>query len=216
MRRGEVAHFERGAGGLPLGSDADLNREVFSDASLSQRGVGGPLPLGEDRMVVFQVQDHAAASTKPLDDVRAEITKAIMRDRGAEAAYAAAQAAVADLEKGASFAQVAGKLKGKVEGPRFIGRGSPDVPVELRDALFAAPRPEPGKPVRQALKIEGVGVAVFESGSARVQSFSANAQLNEMRSQRELQRYSRRDIEGYLDDIVGSAKVTRNPQAFQQ
>lgn len=216
MRRGEVARFERGAGGLPLGSDAELNREVFSDASLSQHRVGGPLPLGEERMVVFQVLDHTPAATKPLDDVRAEITKAITRERGAEAAYAAAQSAVADLEKGAAFAQVASKLKAKVEGPRFVGRGSPDVPVELRDALFAAARPQPDKPVRQALKIEGVGVAVFESTTSRVQAFSANAQLNEMRSQRELQRYSRRDIEGYLDDVVKSAKVRTNPQVFQQ
>jgi hypothetical protein len=61
-----------------------------------------------------------------------------------------------------------------------------------------------------------VGVAVFESSSSRVQPFSANVQLNEMRSQRELQRYSRRDTEAYLDDIVSSAKVRKNPQAFQQ
>src|SRR5690606_27893985 len=31
LRRGEVENFERGAGGLPLGSDVMLNREVFSD-----------------------------------------------------------------------------------------------------------------------------------------------------------------------------------------
>ncbi len=140
MRRGDVARFERGVGGLPLGSDVELNREVFSDASLTQRRVAGPLPLGEERMVIFQVQAHNPASTKPLDEVRPEIVKAITRARGEDAAYAAAQAAVAEMGKGANFTQVVAKLKAKVEGPRFVGRSSPDLPVELRDALFAAAR----------------------------------------------------------------------------
>ncbi len=216
MRRGEIARFERGAGGLPLGSDIELNREVFSDASLTQRRVGGPLPLGEERMIVFQVLGHTAASTRSLEEVRPEIVKAIERERGGEAAYAAAQAAVAELDKGANFAQVAAKLKAKTEGPRFISRGSPDLPVELRDALFAAPRPEAGKPVRQALKIEGGGAALFEATGTRTETVLDNPQLVDIRSRRELQRYTRRDIEAYLADVVDSAKVRKNPQAFQQ
>jgi peptidyl-prolyl cis-trans isomerase D len=216
LHRGEIARFERGAGGLPLGSDAELNREVFSDNSLTQHRVGGPVPLGEDRMVVFQVQAHTPASTKPLEAVRAQIVTAIERERGADAAYAVAQAAVADLDKGKSFAQAAAALKAKVQGPKFVGRGSPDLPVELRDALFAASRPEPGKPVHKALKIEGGGVALFEITSWRVQSMSDNPQLVQIRSQRELQRYTDRDIEAYLRDVVSTAKVRKNPQAFSQ
>jgi peptidyl-prolyl cis-trans isomerase D len=216
MRRGEVARFERGAGGLPLGSDAELNRDVFSDASLTQRRVGGPLPLGEERMVIFQVEAHSPASTKPLDQVRADVIKAITRERGAEAAYAAAETAVADLDKGANFAQVAARLKAKTEGPRFVSRGSPDLPVQVRDALFAAARPENGKPVRKALKIDDGGAALFEATRTQAQTMLGNPQLVDIRSRRELDRYTRRDIEAYLADVVGSAKVRKNPQAFQQ
>ncbi|MEJ0100713.1 MAG: hypothetical protein WDO12_13820 [Pseudomonadota bacterium] len=70
--------------------------------------------------------------------------------------------------------------------------------------------------MRQALKIEGGGVALFEASSWRVQPMSDNPQLVEMRSRRELQRYTKRDIEAYLSDVVDSAKVRKNPQAFQQ
>jgi peptidyl-prolyl cis-trans isomerase D len=216
MRRGEVARFERGAGGLPLGSDADLNRDVFSDASLTQRRIEGPLPLGEERMVIFQVLAHSPASTKPLEQVRADVIKAITRERGAEAAYAAATAAVADLDKGVGFAQVAAKLKVKTEGPRFVSRGSPDLPVEVRDALFAAARPEPGKPIRKALKLDDGGAALFESTRTQVQTVLNNPQLVDIRSRRELDRYTRRDIEAYLADVVDAAKIRKNPQAFQQ
>jgi len=216
MHRGEVEHFERGAGGLPLGSDVDLNREVFSDASLTQHKLGGPMPLGEDRVVIFQVQAHSPASTRSLDEVRQQIVTAITRERGTDAAYSAAQAVVPDLQQGMDFAKVAARWKAKVDGPRFVGRGSPDLPVQVRDALFAAPRPAPGKPQVQALKIDGGGVALFEVTNWRVQALSDNPQLNEVRSQRELQRYTRRDIDAYIRSIVAAAKVTENPQVFQQ
>ncbi len=216
MKRGEVEHFERGAGGLPLGSDVDLNHEVFSDASLTQRKVGGPLPLGDDRIVIFQVQAHSPASTKTLDQVRPQIITAITRERGTEAAYKAAEAVVPDLQQGANFDKVVGRWKTKVDGPRYVGRGSPDLPVEVRDAVFAAARPAPGKPVVQALKVDGGGVALFEVTGSRVQPLSGNPQLVQIRSQRELQRYTRRDMNAYIASIVGAAKITKNPDAFQQ
>jgi peptidyl-prolyl cis-trans isomerase D len=216
MRRGDVAQFERGTGGLPLGSDAELNREVFSDASISQHHVGGPLPLGEERLVIFQVTEHRPASTQPLEAVRSQVVDALTRERGATAAWAAAESAVADLGKGASFEQVAAKLKAKAEPARYVGRGSPDLPVELRDAVFAAARPEAGKPIRQALKIEGGGVAVYEVTAWRVETQLDNPQLVQLRSERELQRYTQRDIDAYLTDVMSEAKVRKNPQAFLQ
>lgn len=216
MRRGEVPRFERGAGGLPLGSDPELNREVFSDSSLTQRPVGGPLPLGDDRIVVFQVLSHTPASTQPLDAVRSRIIADIKRERGTEAARAAAEAAMAELEQGAAFSQVvAARLKGKVEGPLFVGRSSPDVPAALRDALFAGMRPTPDNPQRQVVEIEDGQVVLYESANWRTQSLSENPQLVQLRSDRELQRYMRRDVEAYIDDVVSSAKVRINPDAFQ-
>jgi peptidyl-prolyl cis-trans isomerase D len=215
LRRGEVAQFDRGAGGLPLGSDADLNRLVFSDAVLGQRRVGGPVQLGEDRITIFQVVEHRPAKLRPLDEVRDGISVALQRERGAAAALAAAEAAAGRLAAGATFDQVAASLKVKAEQPKFIGRGSPDLPVEIRDAVFAAARPVSGQPLRKALKVDGGAVALLEVTGSRVVSMSDNQQLLQMRAQRELQRYSQRDIEGYLTEVVKTAKVRKNPQVFQ-
>jgi peptidyl-prolyl cis-trans isomerase D len=214
MRRGEVAHFERGAGGLPLGSDADLNREVFSDALIAQRRIGGPAQLADDRVTIFRVEEHRPASTRPLEEVREEIVAELIRERGAAAALQAAQNGINDLAAGKSFEQVAAALKAKAEPARFVARGAPDLPVELRDALFAAPRPVPGTPVRQALKLEDGSVALFESTSTRVGAQMDVPQLVELRTQRELQRYTRRDIEAYISALVSDAKVRENPTAF--
>jgi peptidyl-prolyl cis-trans isomerase D len=215
LRRGEVAQFERGTGGLPLGSDVELNRAVFSDAVLGQRRVGGPVQLGEDRITIFQVAEHRPAALRPLDAVRGDITAALLRERGTVAALAAAEGARDKLSAGTSFDQVAASLKVKAEPARFIGRGSPDLPVEVRDAVFAAARPVAGQPLRQALKVDGGAVALLEVTGSRVASMSDNVQLLQLRAQRELQRYSQRDIEGYLTEVVKTAKVRKNPQVFQ-
>ena len=215
MRRGEVAEFQRGSGGLPLGSDAELNNEVFSEASIQQKRVGGPVQLGEDRITIFQVVEHHPAKLKPLDEVRASIVTALQRERATVAALAAAEGAAARLTKGESFEAVAASLKQKPEPARFIARGSPDLPVEIRDAVFAAPRPVAGKPFIKAMKVEGGSVAVLAVTGARVQPMSDNPQLQQMRSQRELKRYSEREIDGYVAEILKSAKVRLNPQAFQ-
>jgi peptidyl-prolyl cis-trans isomerase D len=215
MRRGEVLQFERGAGGLPLGSDVELNRAVFSDAVLAQGRVGGPVQLGEDRITIFQVLKHRPAALKPLEEVRASIVTVLERERGQKAALAAAEAAVAKLAAGETFDKVAAGLKAKAEPARFVGRGSPDLPVEIRDAVFAAVRPVAGQPFRKALQIEDGSVALVEVTGSRVQPMADNAQLEKMRSERELQRYSRRNADGYVAEILKSARVRKNPQAFQ-
>src|SRR5690606_23894757 len=122
--------------GLPLGSDANLNRLVFSEESISQRRVGGPVQLSEDRITIFRVEDHKPATTRPLEDVRDEIVAALVRERGAEAALKAAQAAVQELAAGKRFEQAVAPLKVKPEPARFVSRNAPDLPVEVRDALF--------------------------------------------------------------------------------
>ena len=216
LQRGTVDQFVRGAGGLPLGSDAELNRLVFSDASLSQRRVGGPVQLGEDRITIFQVQEHREAKLKPLDEVKDSVVAAVKRERGSAAALAAAEAAAARLKAGESFDQVLASLKLKADPAHFVSRSTPDLPVQVRDATFAGPRPEPGKPHAQAVKIEGGAVALLAVTGSRVQALSDNPQIEQLRTQRELQRYSQRDIDAYLADVIARAKVSKNPNAFQQ
>ena len=139
MSRGTVERFERGAGGQPLGNDAELNRMVFSDAALNQRRVAGPVQLGEDRITIFRVASHTPASVKPLADVQDAVIAALRRERGAAAAQSAADAAVARLATGARFDAVMADLKIKADPARFVSRGSPDLPVQLRTAAFAGP-----------------------------------------------------------------------------
>ncbi|MGC4028232.1 MAG: SurA N-terminal domain-containing protein [Steroidobacteraceae bacterium] len=214
LHTGEIERFERGTGGLPLGSDAELNREVFSDRVLNQRQVGGPIPLGEDRLTVVQVVDHFAPQVQPLAEVRASIVATLTRQRGSEEAAKAAQAALAKLQAGTSYAQVAKDLKLKPEAPRFVGRDDPELPVELRTAVFLTPKP--GAVQRGTATLEGGVTALFEVTAVRNQPASDNPQVIALRGQRELQRYALREVDAYFTEVIKAARVTKNPQAFAQ
>jgi peptidyl-prolyl cis-trans isomerase D len=215
LRRGEVERFDRGTGGLPLGSDADLNREVFSDAVLNQRRVGGPAQLSDDRLTIFQVLEHHAPQLQPLQDVRDSIVTALLRQRGTVTALATADQALTRINRGESLDAVAASLKIQAEPAKFVGRGAPDLPVELRDAAFALPPPVAGKPERRTVNLEGGAVALLEVSAVRVPTLSEDIQLQRLRAQRELQRYSQRDMDAYLEEVMRAAKVSRNPQVFQ-
>jgi hypothetical protein len=81
--------------------------------------------------------------------------------------------------------------------------------------VFAAIRPTPDKPFRQALKVEGAGVALVEVTASRVQSMPDIPQLQKLRSERELQKYARRNADSYVAEILEKSRIRKNPQAFQ-
>ena len=93
LTRGSVPQFLRGGGGEPLGSSPDLQATVFSDATLNQGKIGGPVALGEDRLVLVKVPQgaHHKAAVKPLPEVQAEIIEILRHERGVLAAKAAAR-----------------------------------------------------------------------------------------------------------------------------
>ena len=126
----------------------------------------------------------------------------------------AAQSALEQLGEGRSFEQVAAQLKARAEPARFVSRGAPDLPVELAEALFKGPRPLPDSPRREAIKFEDGTVALFEATDTRVGQQLDIPQIVQLRSDRELQRYTRREIEGYISSVVQEAKVRENPNAF--
>ncbi len=91
LQKGEVAEYHRGTGGAPLGEIGGSRRASCSAAPvLDEKRVGGPVALGEDRIVIVKALEHNKAEPKPLATVRDEIVKSIRDETGrAEAAKAA-------------------------------------------------------------------------------------------------------------------------------
>jgi peptidyl-prolyl cis-trans isomerase D len=215
MKTAEIESFTRGAGGAPLGSDPELNQTVFGDLVLNQRRVGGPVALGEDRLVIVKVLDHQPPQLKPLAAVRDAIVTELARLNGSEASRKAGEAALAKLRAGESFDKVARELGVTAAPAKYVGRGDPELPVQVRDFAFASAKPAAGKPLYHALPLDQGGTALIELSNVRVAPEDGNNELKQQRVQQELQRHGAAEADAYVDEIVRGAKVQKNLQAFQ-
>lgn len=212
MSTGEVPAFTR-SGAAPLGGTAELVGAVFSDESLSGGRLAGPVALGQDRLVVLKVLEYHPAAARPLESVRAEVTAAVRQDAGARAARAAVDAALGRLTGGTSLDEVAKSLGVSATAAASIGRGDPQLPVQLRDAAFAAPQPA-GKPVYQALTLDGGNAALLAVLAVHPGQPGANPKADEQLVSRFALRHRDGDLEAYVSELQRRAKVRRNEKVF--
>lgn len=214
LTRGTVPQFLRGGGGEPLGSSPDLQAVVFSDSTLNQGKIGGPVALGEDRLVLVKVPSgaHHKAAVKPLPEVQAEIVELLRHERGVAAARLAAEEALKKLEAGEKFEDVAKSLGVDADPAHFVSRGDPSIPAALRTAVFDAPRPT-DKPVMKVANLDE-GSAVYVLTRTRTADTSANPALVEQQNQQRLRRAAEGDVRAYVEEAQRKAKVVKNPQVF--
>ena len=214
LTTGKVPQFLRGAGGPPLGEERPLQNLLFGANAISAGSLGGPVILDNDKMVIFEAAAHRAPHVKPLADVRDSIVAALKTQRETDAALAAAQAARTQLLSGASFDQVAKNLKVKTDPPKFVGRGDPSVPAQILSAAFDAAKPVHA-PVYEAVTLENGGAALIAVMQIRSGEQQANRYLDQVLEQEQLQRAGEADALGYLAQLRATAKVRKNPDAFQ-
>jgi peptidyl-prolyl cis-trans isomerase D len=213
LTRGSIPEFLRGGGAEPLGSGMDLQQLVFSDATLNQGKIGGPLAIGEDRLVLVKVSAHHKAEVKPLAAVHEDIVAMLKQERGAAAAKAAAEAALPKLEGGETLEALAKGWSVTAEPARFVSRGDPSIPAALRSAIFEAPRPDK-KPVVKSAAIEN-GSAVFIMTRSRIADTSANPQLVQQQNAALVERSAQGDIAAYVNEAKRKAKIVKNPGVFE-
>jgi peptidyl-prolyl cis-trans isomerase D len=213
LQTGTVAQFQRGTGGAPLGDSPELQELVFSNTVLDERRIGGPVALGEDRLVIVKALNHKKPEAKPLATVREEIVAAIRKEEGTKAAAAAAEAARARLNVGTPFDQVAKELGVTAEPARFVGRQDPSVPAAIRDEAFRTPKPASGKSVNRAVSLEN-GSAVLAVTGVRLEPNPSAAEQEQVKRQ-VIARRSQGDAIAYLDELRRSATVSKNPKAFE-
>jgi peptidyl-prolyl cis-trans isomerase D len=212
LQTGDVAQFERGAGGAPLGAAPPLQELVFGDSPLATGRIGGPVVLGDDRLVLVKVLDRHKPEPKPIAAVREAIVAVLKKQNGADAAFKAAQAAQTKLEAGASFDDVARELGVTAEPARFVGRTDPAVPAQVRTLVFEVPKPA-DKPIIRALKLD-TGAAIVEVTRTRIES-DVSKQLQASVVTREAERQGTAGAMAYLEDLRRKAEVRKNPKAFE-
>jgi peptidyl-prolyl cis-trans isomerase D len=215
LQTGDVAQFQRGTGGAPLGAAPQLQDLVFGDSAVPPGRVGGPVLLGDDRLVLVKVLDRKKAAPKPLAEVRESIVATLKKQNGTEAAAKAAEEAKAKLDAGTSFDQVAKELGVTAEPARFVGRTDAAVPPQVRSVVFDVPKPTADKPALRTVKLDNGGAAVVEVTKVRVEAKDADKQQAVASAKQEADRQGMTDMIAYLEDVRRTADVRKNPKAFE-
>ena len=210
---GEVPDYTRGGGGA-LGVNSDLSNVVFSDTVLKDQRIGGPVALADDRLVIVKVLEHHPAKPRPLAEVRDQVNAAVAKEEGTKAARAAADAAVKRLTAGASLDAVAKELKTTATPAAYMGRGDPQLPVQIRDAAFAAPGVGAGKPVYRAIAMEEGGAAIVAVLAVRPGAPGANPTNDQQLVISFAQRQTQADFAAYLAEMQRRATIRKNPAIF--
>jgi peptidyl-prolyl cis-trans isomerase D len=214
LQPGDVPEYLRGTGGAPLNATPELDQVVFSSPVLDEKRIGGPVALGEDRIVIVHALEHRKPEPKPLASVRADIEKAIREEFGRSEAQDVAQDASTKLAGGASFDDVAKELGVTAEPARFIGRNDPSVPAPIRTETFNTPKPAVGKTVFGTARLENGGEAVLAISNVRrdpnVTLQATAPQLREAQG-----RQGEGDAVAYMEELRRTADVSKNPKAFE-
>ncbi len=213
LEQGDIANFTKGAGAAPLGAAPQLQEVVFADPPLANGRIGGPVLLGDDRLVIVKMLDHHAPEPKPLAQVHDAIVAAITRQDESQAALKAAQAARERLAAGTSFDAVVQDLKVTADPAHFVGRRDPSIAPQIREAVFAMPRPA-GKPEFRALALNDGGAAVVAVSALRTAP-AADPKARLEAGLEESQRQGANDALAYDDEVRRTADVRKNPKAFE-
>jgi peptidyl-prolyl cis-trans isomerase D len=214
LASGEV-QFERGKGAPQLGDTPELEEAVFSSPVLDEHRIGGPVALGDDRLVMVKALKHEKPAPKPLTAVRDEILTTLRKQQGEQAAAKAAEAARARLEIGTPFDQVAKEAGITADAAHFVSRDDPSVPQGIRAAVFSAPRPAAGKALYRTATLDTGGAAVVAITGVREEP-NPDPGLVARQQQNVALHTGAVDGDVYLKELRRTAKVSKNPKAFAE
>jgi peptidyl-prolyl cis-trans isomerase D len=149
------------AGVAPFAGEKAVIDAAFSSDVLEQRQNSQPVQIGEDRVVVLRVTDHKQPEQRPLDAVSGDIEASLRASSAHDAARGAADAAAKRVEAGASLKEALTGLPDVAPQRTTLQRTDTTLPAELVSAVFAAARPEGGRPVAGSAALTSGDAAVF-------------------------------------------------------
>ena len=175
--------------------------------------MGGPVALGSERMVIVKLVSRQPALLRSLAEVRSEVIAAVRTDAGSKAAAVAAAAAVKSLAGGADLDTVLKGLGVTASAAAWVGRGDPQLPVQVRDAAFTL-TPTGGKSAYKALPLEAGGAAVLAVSAVRPGASGANKANDQQQIAQYLKRERELELAGYRQALRSNAKLRINKDLF--
>lgn len=155
--------FTRDKGNDDITANAKIRDLAFSDEVLNQKNNSDVIPLNAGMVAVLHLKSHVPATTLSLTAVAKQIEDKIKLQKANEKAAALAASIIKDLERGATFEQVAEANHLEWKGVGYIQRYATQLDPAILDAAFSLARPtKPNTYTYADVKTEdGYGVVVL-------------------------------------------------------
>lgn len=203
----KTALFSR-QGGVGIAATPAVVKAAFSDSVLVQGNNSDPIDVGPNHIVVVRIAEHKPSKPIPLDEVRDQVRSRIIAERVAEKAKAAADALLAQLDKGETLEQLAAAQKLEVVEQKGVGRDGATVDSTLVKAVFAMPHPQPGKTDSQLVDLGGDVYALIQLDKVTDGDPSKlDAKTREAARTALIQGDGAEAANGFIDALRNSAKI---------
>jgi peptidyl-prolyl cis-trans isomerase D len=131
--------------GEGITAEEKIRSVAFSDEVLNGTN-STPIEVSNDHLVVLRLLEHKAAENKPLEQVKAEIVKAVQLEQAQQKAIETAKEIKTKLLAGEMLAKVAADYQLPVKKEVGLTRMKKDFNVFLNEAIFKAAKPVGDKP----------------------------------------------------------------------
>jgi peptidyl-prolyl cis-trans isomerase D len=212
-----VKGFTREGGG-ELGAEPEIIEAVFSEDVLDRRQNSPLVTIGEDRVLVLRVTDHKQAEPRPLEQVRAQIEQELRTKAAREAAAQKGADAVARLQKGEPWSEVASALGLQPVGKRFVTRQDAVAPPAVLRAAFQAPSKDLSteNPHFAGVTTDDGNYAVFAVSGVRNADPATEASAEkDARTRRLEQQLGREEFDAYVAEAERRADIVKNEKVFE-
>jgi peptidyl-prolyl cis-trans isomerase D len=212
-----VNGFTREGGG-EFADDPSVIEAAFSEDVVERRQNSPLVTVGEDRALVLRVTDHKAAEPKPLDTVSAQIREQLKTQRMREAAAAQGAFAMARLQKGEQWADVASAMHLNAVGKRFMNRQDGIAPPAVLRSAFIAPNTEisEAKPFYGGVTTDDGNYAVYAVTQVRnADPTKEAANEKSARKRRAEMQQGNEEFAAYVSEAERETKIVKNDKVFE-
>jgi peptidyl-prolyl cis-trans isomerase D len=198
---------------------ADIaNEQKIREAAFSEEVLKGnnstPVELGADRLVVLRLLEHKPAATLGLNEVKQEVVAVILKDKAKQQTVEKARQIKSRLQAGESIESIAAENKLEVKKSTEITRRKNELPEQLSEVIFKAPKPVGGKTtvLTTALPSGEQVIVSLSKVKEGVMSEEDKKQL-ELAKKNIAKAFGQTEFNGVVSSLQAEADISVKPQA---
>lgn len=131
--------------GEGIASEPAVRNAAFSEEVLKGNN-SEPVELGNDRVVILRLLEHHPATIRELKDVENDVVAALLDEKAKQQAKTLAGQIKQRLQANETMPSVASANHLEVKKINALARNNESIPLQLKHAIFSAPKPAQGKP----------------------------------------------------------------------